>query len=175
MKEAISNPIAEWFELSYAQFLTVPRLVMESMPVEWQGKMADLLREMDETFDWRPSNGRYWVRLKNDEGRFTEAPLGDYRRGSCEHLRRVGPTLPKRESKTDDAPQVTYAGLLDIQVCVPSSWTDEDVLAFANVQSPAGTADGWMIRKKGDEFLQGSPERTPCEDREAFVHIMLDA
>jgi len=80
-------PIHLWFELSYAQYLTVPRLVMESMPIEWQRKMAVLLQEMDETFDWRPKSGRYWVRLKDAHGHFTDAPLGDYRHGNCEHLR----------------------------------------------------------------------------------------
>ena len=83
----IESPIHIWFELSYAQFLTVPRLVMESMPYDWQEKMAELLEEMDATFDWRPKEGRYWVKLRDENGRFTEAPLGDYRRGSCEHLR----------------------------------------------------------------------------------------
>ena len=84
--EESDEPISLWFELSYAQFLTVPRLVMQSMPLEWQRKMAVLLQEMDETFDWRPKEGRYWVRLKDDQGRFMDAPLNEYRRGSCEHL-----------------------------------------------------------------------------------------
>ena len=82
--------IHDWFELSYAQYLTVPRLVMQSMPVEWQSKMVALLCELDNTFDWRPKEGRYWVRLKDSQGRYCNAPLGDYRRGSCEHLRREG-------------------------------------------------------------------------------------
>ncbi len=82
-----SEPINWWFELSYAQYLTVPRLVMQSMPLEWQQKMAVLLQEMDETFDWRPKEGQYWVKLKDSKGRFMDAPLEDYRRGSCEHLR----------------------------------------------------------------------------------------
>lgn len=82
-----SSPIHEWFELSYAQFLTVPRLVMESMPGEWQHRMAALLKEMDSTFDWRPKEGRYWVKLRDARGRFAHAPLDDYRRGSIEHLR----------------------------------------------------------------------------------------
>lgn len=81
------EPINLWFELSYSQYLTVPRLVMQSMPLEWQQKMSVLLQEMDETFDWRPKGGRYWVKLKDENGRFAEAPLEDYRRGSCEHLR----------------------------------------------------------------------------------------
>ena len=82
------SPINEWFELSYAQFLTVPRLVMESMPIEWQEKMAELLKEMDDAFDWRPEEGRYWVRLRDSKGRFSPAPLYDYRRGSAEHRRK---------------------------------------------------------------------------------------
>ena len=81
------DPINQWFELTYAQFLTVPRLVMQSMSIGWQRKMAVLLQEMDETFDWRPKEGKYWVKLKDDSGRFCHAPLADYRRGSCEHLR----------------------------------------------------------------------------------------
>jgi hypothetical protein len=83
----VDDPISEWFELSYAQFLTVPRLVMESMPYEWQLQMKVLLEEMDNTFDWRPLEGRYWVKLKDDKGRYCDAPLQDYRHGDIEHLR----------------------------------------------------------------------------------------
>lgn len=81
------EPISYWFGLSYAQFLTIPRLVMENMPLEWQRKMAVLLEELDDTFDWRPKEGRYWVRLKDAQGRYCSAPLADYRHGSVEHLR----------------------------------------------------------------------------------------
>ena len=82
------SPINIWFELSYAQFLTVPRLVMESMPIKWQKKMKELLEQMDATFDWRPEDGCYWVRLRDHKGRFLKAPLCDYRHGNIEHLRR---------------------------------------------------------------------------------------
>ncbi len=88
MDSVMDSPISEWFELSYAQFLTVPRLVMESMPYKWQEQIAALLEEMDDTFDWRPNEGRYWVQLKDGNGRDCDAPLGDYRRGSVTHLRR---------------------------------------------------------------------------------------
>jgi hypothetical protein len=89
-----------WFELSYAQFLTVPRLVLEAMPDEWQGKLAALMEELDATIDWRPRDGRYYVRLRDANGRFTEAPLWNYRYGSVEGLRR--PPLP--ETTTEGAP-----------------------------------------------------------------------
>ena len=93
-KEAVNicdtweRPFDVWFELSYAQFLTVPRLVLQSMPNDWQKRMIVLLNEMDETFDWRPEDGKYWVRLKDNKGKFKHAPLNDYRRGNIEHLRK---------------------------------------------------------------------------------------
>jgi hypothetical protein len=73
------EPIHLWFELSYSQYLTVPRSVMQAMPKEWQVRMAVCLAELDETIDWRPKEGRYWVRLKDDKGRYLSDPLREYR------------------------------------------------------------------------------------------------
>ena len=70
-----------WWELSYANYLTIPRTVMQSMPDHWQGQMARLLNELDDTIDWRPKAGCYWVHLKDDNGRFVKDPLADYERG----------------------------------------------------------------------------------------------
>lgn len=76
--------------------------------------------------------------------------------------------------KKEPRPEVTYIGLLDIQVCVPEDWTDEQVKSFADSNIPCGT-NGWFIRKEGDPDLSGDPERLPCAGRKGFVHIMLDA
>lgn len=73
-------PIHEWFELSYAQYLTVPRSVLEAMPLKWKKKFAKLLYELDGTIDWRPTSGRYWVQLKDGEGRYKKDPFMEYRR-----------------------------------------------------------------------------------------------
>lgn len=43
-----------WFSLSYASFLTIPRVLMHSMPDKWQWKMAKLLNEYDEIFSNLP-------------------------------------------------------------------------------------------------------------------------
>lgn len=72
-------------------------------------------------------------------------------------------------------PQVTRHGLLDMQVCIPKEWTDEQVVEFANKENPCGTTNGWQIRREGDEALAGCEERVQCGDRENYVHIMLDA
>jgi hypothetical protein len=35
-----------WFGLSYASWLTIPRIVLESMPEEWQCKMVELINDL---------------------------------------------------------------------------------------------------------------------------------
>lgn len=73
------SPVSDWFELSYAQYLTVPRSVLEQMPFEWQEQFAKLFQELDETLDWRPAEGRYWVQLRDDKGRYVKDPYQEYR------------------------------------------------------------------------------------------------
>lgn len=72
-------------------------------------------------------------------------------------------------------PELLRCGALDIQVCVPESWTDQQVVAFANGLNPSGTSLGWTIRRSGDDALSGDPERNPCSEKEQYVHIVLDA
>lgn len=73
------------------------------------------------------------------------------------------------------AAEVTKVGVLDMQVCVPATWTDEQVIQFAEQENPCGTVCGWFIRKQGDPLLEKAPERTPCAHHKGYVHIMLDA
>lgn len=71
--------------------------------------------------------------------------------------------------------EVTIHGLLDMQVCVPTEWTDEQVVGFAEGENLCGTSNGWSIRRQGDKLLDGADERVRCVDRAGCVHIMLDA
>lgn len=71
--------------------------------------------------------------------------------------------------------EVIRRGALDMQVCVPTEWTDEQVLDFAGRENLCGTTNGWFIRCQGAEALAGDDERVPCQDRSGHVHIMLDA
>lgn len=85
--EAVTpEPIHEWFELTYAQYLTIPRSALQSMPTEWQRRFVDCLDELDARIDWRPSGGlQYWVQLRDTAtGAFvpiSRDPLMDYARG----------------------------------------------------------------------------------------------
>ena len=71
--------------------------------------------------------------------------------------------------------EVTHCGVLDMQVCVPSAWSDEQVVTFADQENPCGTELGWLIRRQGSDFLRGADERAKCDARAEHVHIMLDA
>lgn len=87
----LEDPLDEWFELSYAQYLTIPRSVLQSMPAEWKERFAKCLTQLDEMIDWRPSEGRYWVELRDGKGRIARDPFKEYRHA---------PPVPFRENKS---------------------------------------------------------------------------
>ena len=70
---------------------------------------------------------------------------------------------------------VTRAGFLAMQVCVPKEWNDEQVRRFAEKENMCGTENGWFLRKYGNPLLAGDAERVTCEEHPENVHIMLDA
>jgi hypothetical protein len=83
-----------WFELTYAQYLTIPRSILEAMPDEWQARFVQCLNELDATFDWRPKEGRYWVTLKDGKGRIATDRFREYRRpdhDAIEAARKIPP------------------------------------------------------------------------------------
>jgi hypothetical protein len=89
------DAIHHWFELTYAEYLTIPRSVLQSMPDAWQARFVQCLEELDATIDWRPKRGQYRVMLcetdeewDENEGRYFDIwgielrdPLMDYQRG----------------------------------------------------------------------------------------------
>jgi hypothetical protein len=90
--------VHNWFELTYAQYLTIPRSILEAMPVEWQQRMVACLEELDATFDWRPKEGRYWVQLKNGQGKYWHDPLMQYRHPDTDYIESL------RQQKSPPAP-----------------------------------------------------------------------
>ena len=96
----IDEPIHEWFGLSYAQYLVLPRSILQSMPVPWQRKLVKLLREQDETIPLAIDQPvSYWVYLKNEEvGKriaIDNDQYCDYERGR----RRLTPLTQKKEER----------------------------------------------------------------------------
>lgn len=68
-----------WFGLSYASWATIPRVLMEAMPQEWQEKMARLLWEYQEAFPNQPDIGTRVQITKDRKLTKTPAWLLNYR------------------------------------------------------------------------------------------------
>ncbi len=68
-----------YFSISRASWLTLPRVLMHEMPDDWQGKMAELLNEWDETWIYQPDISIHVQAKKNNK--FCKIPeyLSNYR------------------------------------------------------------------------------------------------
>lgn len=72
--------IHNWFGLSYANYLVLPRSILQSMSDEWQKKMTDLLYELedkisDEGLTLIPD---YSVNAKDSNGKYIKDPYRYY-------------------------------------------------------------------------------------------------
>ena len=67
----VEDPIHCWFGLTYASYLVLPRVVMESMSLEWQEKMVALLNEIGEKRG-NLLQGNYAVNLRGEDGKYIE-------------------------------------------------------------------------------------------------------
>jgi ferric iron reductase protein FhuF len=91
VKEFINDePISTWFELSYASYMVLHRIILESMPIEWQKRFVSMLKEIKEEFNTDDVPTSFWVRATQDN-KFIADPYKDYRRG----------TPPPRKNKKD--------------------------------------------------------------------------
>ncbi len=91
---ASESLIHDWFELTHAEYLTVPRSILQAMPEGWQATMTALLDALDATFDWRPPSGRYWVELRGGDGRVQHDALREYRHPDVTAIERLRKQRP---------------------------------------------------------------------------------
>jgi hypothetical protein len=80
--------LSQWFGLSYASWLTWPRVLMEDMPDDWQRRMAVLAEEFDKAYpSWIPDDGRFYVQMRKKR-RWHALPswLGNYRRPDADAI-----------------------------------------------------------------------------------------
>lgn len=77
----LTEPIQEFFGLTYASYFVMPRSVLQSMPVEWQARFVAMIDEIDDVIEFPPNHEKsYWVRA-HEGRRFCDDPLRDYDRG----------------------------------------------------------------------------------------------
>ena len=75
----LDGPVHEWFELSYAHYLVLPRSLMQAMPIEWQERMTQCLREMRAACERLDINDQYTVLLRGKKGRIVSDRYSQYR------------------------------------------------------------------------------------------------
>jgi hypothetical protein len=70
-----------WFSLSYAAYLVLNRSLLQSMPEEWQRRFVRCLTELEDHYGDSVEWPTYWVRTRDDRGRFRRDPIPHYDRG----------------------------------------------------------------------------------------------
>ncbi len=59
-----TGQIHQWFELTYASYLVLPRSLMQDMPGPWQRRFVELMEEFESTFDYLEADHSYRVQLR---------------------------------------------------------------------------------------------------------------
>ena len=90
--DLFDTPIHDWFGLTYCSYLTIPRTILQSMPIEWQRRFVKCLEEAEDMFGDQ-NNLDYTVNAREGR-RFVKDPLINYERGR----RRLVPTPPHPKS-----------------------------------------------------------------------------
>jgi hypothetical protein len=79
----MTKKIHEFFGLTYASYLVLPRVFLESMPDDWQARFVEMIEEIPEVLDIDPEySSNYTVHLRDEKGRFKRDLYSQYRRRS---------------------------------------------------------------------------------------------
>lgn len=97
MKEDLSEyqsgkeRLSSFFGLSYARWLTIPRVLMQQMPDEWQYRAAILFEEFSDEFSGDWSDGKDLYVNAKENGKYTPLPewLGNYRYPDLEKIEQI--------------------------------------------------------------------------------------
>lgn len=108
----LEEPIHEWFGLSYCSYLVLPRSILQSLPVDLQKRLINIMDEIETIGYECPLEGEYFVQLRDSKGRFMEDYFRDYERGR----RKVFPNISVSE--------VSYFNKCDYEQC---KIFDEDI------------------------------------------------
>jgi hypothetical protein len=75
------DPVHGFFGPSYATHLVIPRVALQSMPVEWQRRFVALLYEAAPMIEHVEPPGGYMVKALDARGKFMRDRFADYERG----------------------------------------------------------------------------------------------
>ena len=76
--------IHNWFGLTYANYLILPRSILQSMDAEWQKKMVDLLNDLEDKMreEYLQDMPDYSVNAKDSNGKYIKDPYRYYWRNN---------------------------------------------------------------------------------------------
>jgi hypothetical protein len=74
-----TGPVWDFFGLSYSSYLVVQRAVLQAMPIAWQQRFCELMREVAAAIALEELPGSFWVRARQGR-RFVSDPWSNYRR-----------------------------------------------------------------------------------------------
>ena len=72
--------IHKWFGLSYANYLVIPRSILQSMPTDWQQEFVSLLEKIEEKMNENNliQQPDYQVTARNRNGKYIKDPYSYY-------------------------------------------------------------------------------------------------
>lgn len=78
-----NGPVHDWFGLTYAGYLVVPRLILQELPYDWQRRFVGLMVEANDLHKAPDPKGTSIVCWKGPNGKYTKAKhWSRYRRGT---------------------------------------------------------------------------------------------
>lgn len=69
------------FGLTYSSYLVLPRVLLQSMPSDWQLQFCRLIERMEWAFEHVEKPSTYRVNPVDESGKFTRETLPPYNRG----------------------------------------------------------------------------------------------
>ena len=86
--EPKSEAIHEWFELTYASYLVLPRSILQSLPDNLQRNLVACLNEIDSIcLEHGIATPSYKVIAIDENNKFMKDPYRDYERGRRDVLK----------------------------------------------------------------------------------------
>jgi hypothetical protein len=80
-----------YFSLTYSNYLVLHRSILQSMPMDWQPRFTEVMREVDAAVESAGLNmpASCTVRWRDDKGKFVSDPIPHYNRGRTDVLGNV--------------------------------------------------------------------------------------
>lgn len=75
------EPIHTWFNLTYANYLVLPRAILQSMPEDWQRRFVRCLEDLERQYGELEWPHAYRVNAVDSRGKYVKDPIPHYDRG----------------------------------------------------------------------------------------------